>query len=100
MDPMCIILIVKIWNVLDVNRLGPVGDYICVCPTRVASTELETVDNDSRSIPEEEEEPLPIAVTRNTIVVALLPGTGNTSTNTLASSQRSNLLSQRIPGRA
>ena len=29
------------------------------------------------------------------IVVALLPGTGNTSTNTLASSQRSNLLSQR-----
>ena len=28
-------------------------------------------------------------------VVALLPGTGNTSTNTLASSQRSNLMSQR-----
>ena len=56
MDSMCIILIVKIWNVLDVNRLGPVGDYICVCPTRVASTELETVGNDSRSIPEEEEE--------------------------------------------
>ena len=28
-------------------------------------------------------------------VVALLPGTGNTSTNTLAFSQRSNLLSQR-----
>ena len=28
-------------------------------------------------------------------VVALLPGTGNTSTNRLTSSQRSNLLSQR-----
>jgi hypothetical protein len=51
MDPMYIILIVKIWNVLDVNRLG---DYICVCLTRVASTELETVSNDSCSIPEEE----------------------------------------------
>jgi hypothetical protein len=45
-------LIVKIWNVLDVNRLG---DYICVCLTRVATTELETVGNDSCSIPEEEE---------------------------------------------
>jgi hypothetical protein len=44
---------VKIWNVLDVNRLE---DYICVCPTRVASIELETVGNDSCSIPEEEEE--------------------------------------------
>jgi hypothetical protein len=51
MDPMYIILIVKIWNVLDVNRLG---DYICVCLTRVASTELETVGNDPCSIPEEE----------------------------------------------
>jgi hypothetical protein len=50
---MYIILIVKIWNVLDVNRLG---DYICVCLTRVALTELETVGNDSCSIPEEEEE--------------------------------------------
>ena len=53
MDPMYIILIVKIWNVLDVNRLD---DYICVCLTRVASIELETVGNDSCSIPEEEEE--------------------------------------------
>ena len=53
MDPMYIILIVKIWNVLDVNRLG---DYICVCLTRVASTELETVGNDSCSILEEEED--------------------------------------------
>ena len=53
MDPMYIVLIVKIWNVLDVNRLG---DYICVCLTRVAPTELETVGNDSCSIPEEEEE--------------------------------------------
>jgi hypothetical protein len=53
MDPMYIILIVKIWNVLDVNRLG---DYICVCLTHVASTELETVGKDSCSIPEEEEE--------------------------------------------
>ena len=50
---MYIVLIVKIWNVLDVNRLG---DYICVCLTRVAPTELETVGNDSCSIPEEEEE--------------------------------------------
>jgi len=50
---MYIVLIVKIWNVLDVNRLG---DYICVCLTRVAQTELETVGNDSCSIPEEEEE--------------------------------------------
>jgi hypothetical protein len=49
MDPMYIILIVKIWNVLDVNRLG---DYICVCLTRVASTELEN----SCSIAEEEED--------------------------------------------
>ena len=39
--------IVNIWNVLDVNRLG---DYICVCLQRVASTELETVGNDSCSI--------------------------------------------------
>jgi hypothetical protein len=53
MDPMYIILIVKIWNVLNVNRLG---DYICVCPIRVALTELETVGNDSCSIAEEEEE--------------------------------------------
>jgi hypothetical protein len=53
MDPMYIVLIVKIWNVLDVNRLG---DYICVCLTRVAPTELETVGNDSCSILEEEEE--------------------------------------------
>ena len=53
MDPMYIILIVKIWNVLDVNRLG---DYICMCLTRVALTELETVGNDSCSIPEEEKE--------------------------------------------
>ena len=53
MDPMYIILIVKIRNVLNVNRLG---DYICVCLTRVALTELETVGNDSCSIPEEEEE--------------------------------------------
>jgi hypothetical protein len=52
MDPMYIVLIVKIWNVLDVNRLG---DYICVCLTCVAPTELETVGNDSCSIPEEEE---------------------------------------------
>jgi hypothetical protein len=38
--------------------------------------------------------------TRITIVVALLPGTGNTSTNRLTSIQRSNLLSQksRLPG--
>ena len=50
---MYIVLIVNIWNVLDVNRLG---DYICVCLTRVASTELETVGNDSCSMPEEEEE--------------------------------------------
>ena len=50
---MYIVLIVKIWNVLDVNRLG---DYICVCLTRVAPTELETVGNDSCSILEEEEE--------------------------------------------
>jgi len=53
MDPMYIVLIVKIWNVLDVNRLG---DYICVCLKRVAPTEHETVGNDSCSIPEEEEE--------------------------------------------
>jgi hypothetical protein len=53
MDPMYIVLILKIWNVLDVNRLG---DYICVCLTRVAPTELETVGNDSCSILEEEEE--------------------------------------------
>jgi hypothetical protein len=53
MDPMYIVLIVKIWNVLDVNRLG---DYICVCLTRVAPTELETVGNDSCSTLEEEEE--------------------------------------------
>jgi hypothetical protein len=52
MDPMYIILIVKIWNVLNVNRLG---DYICMCLTRVALTELETVGNDSCSILEEEE---------------------------------------------
>jgi hypothetical protein len=51
--PCIIVLIVKIWNVLDVNRLG---DYICVCLTCVASTELETVGNDSCSISEEEEE--------------------------------------------
>ena len=50
---MYIVLIVKIWNILDVNRLG---DYICVCLTRVAPTELETVGNDSCSILEEEEE--------------------------------------------
>jgi hypothetical protein len=50
---MYIVLIVKIWNVLDVNRLG---DYICVCLTHAAPTELETVGNDSCSIPEEEEE--------------------------------------------
>ena len=50
---MYIVLILKIWNVLDVNRLG---DYICVCLTRVAPTELETVGNDSCSILEEEEE--------------------------------------------
>jgi hypothetical protein len=50
---MYIILIVKIRNVLNVNRLG---DYICVYLTRVALTELETVCNDSCSIPEEEEE--------------------------------------------
>ena len=50
---MYIVLIVKIWNVLDVNRLG---GYICVCLTRVAPTELETVGNDSCSILEEEEE--------------------------------------------
>ena len=50
---MYIVLIVKIWNVLDVNRLG---DYICVCLTRVAPTELETVGNYSCSILEEEEE--------------------------------------------
>jgi hypothetical protein len=36
---MYIVLIVKIWNVLDVNGLG---DYICVCLTRVAPTELES----------------------------------------------------------
>ena len=53
MDSMYIVLIVKIWNVLDVNRLG---DDICVCLTRVSPTELETVDNDSCSIEEEEEE--------------------------------------------
>jgi hypothetical protein len=53
MDPMYIILIVKIRNVLNVNRLG---DYICVCLTRVTLTELETVGNDSCSIPEEEED--------------------------------------------
>ena len=52
MDPMYIILIVKIRNVLNVNRLG---DYICVCLTFLAPTELETVGNDSCSIPEEEE---------------------------------------------
>jgi hypothetical protein len=52
---MYIVLIVKIWNVLDVNRLG---DYICVCLKRVAPTEHETVGNDSCSIPEEEEEEL------------------------------------------
>jgi hypothetical protein len=45
--------IVKLWNVLDVNKLG---DYICVCLTRVSPKELETVGNDSCSIPEEEEE--------------------------------------------
>ena len=50
---MYIVLIVNIWNVLDVNRLG---DYICVFLTRVAPTELETVGNDSCSILEEEEE--------------------------------------------
>ena len=50
---MYIVLTVKILNVLDVNRLG---DYICVCLTRVASTELETVCKDSCSIPEDEEE--------------------------------------------
>ena len=49
---MYIVLIVNIWNVLDVNRLGY---YIGVCLTRVASTELETVGNDSCSMPEEEE---------------------------------------------
>jgi hypothetical protein len=53
MDLMYIVLIVKIWNVLDVNRLR---DYICVCLIRVAPTELETVGYDSCSIPEEEEE--------------------------------------------
>jgi hypothetical protein len=53
MDPMYIVLMVKISNILDVDRLG---DYICVCLTRVAPTELETVSNDSCSIPEEEEE--------------------------------------------
>jgi hypothetical protein len=51
--PCIIVLIVKIWNVLDVNRPG---DYICVCLTCVASTELETVGNDSCSIPEELQE--------------------------------------------
>jgi hypothetical protein len=50
---MYIVLIVNIWNVLDVNRLG---DYICVFLTRVSPTELETVGNDSCSIPEEEED--------------------------------------------
>ena len=53
MDLMYIVLIVKIWNVLDVNRLR---DYICMCLIRVAPTELETVGYDSFSIPEEEEE--------------------------------------------
>jgi hypothetical protein len=41
---MYIVLIVKIWIVLDVNRLG---DCICVCLTRVAPTELE---NTSRCV--------------------------------------------------
>jgi hypothetical protein len=50
---MYVVLIVNIWNVLDVNRLG---DYICVYLIRIASTELETVGNDSCSMPEEEEE--------------------------------------------
>ena len=50
---MYIVLMVKISNILDVDRLG---DYICMCLTRVAPTELETVSNDSCSIPEEEEE--------------------------------------------
>jgi hypothetical protein len=50
--PCIIVLIVTIWNVLDVNRLV---NYTCVCLTRVASTEIETVGNDSCSIPEEEE---------------------------------------------
>jgi hypothetical protein len=40
-------------KITDVNRLG---DYICVCLTFLAPTELETVGNDSCSIPEEEEE--------------------------------------------
>ena len=52
MDPMYIILIVKIRNVLNVYSLG---DYICV-PDTCRLTELETVGNDSCSIPEEEEE--------------------------------------------
>jgi hypothetical protein len=52
MDPMYIILIVKIRNVLNVNRLG---DYMCV-PDTCRLTELETIGNDSCSIPEEEEE--------------------------------------------
>jgi hypothetical protein len=57
--PCIIVLIVKIWNFLDVNRPGY---YICVCLTRVASTELETVGNDSCSIPEEEEVPAACAL--------------------------------------
>ena len=40
-------------KITDVNRLG---DYICVCLTLLTSTELETVGNDSCSIPEEEED--------------------------------------------
>ena len=44
---MYIVLIVNIWNVLDVNRLG---DYICVCLTRVASTELETVGKKKKKV--------------------------------------------------
>ena len=60
MDPMYIIIIVKIRNVLNVNRLG---DYIYVCLTHVALTELETVGNDSCSIPEEEEKCVPVLYT-------------------------------------
>ena len=39
-------------KITDVNRLG---DYICVCLTFLAPTELETVGNDSCSILAEEE---------------------------------------------
>ena len=50
--------------------------------------------NNSHELPEEE---IRNIFTQDEIsVVALLPGTGNTSTNTLASSQRSNLPAKEV----